>query len=131
MSTRCNVVFMGDDSDGSAARVHLLQEIQDFRRAPGIQIPGGLISQHECGLHCQGPRHRDTLLLPTGKLIGLVMRAVRETDAAQCSQGPLTAIAARYTSVHEGQLHIRQSTHARDQIEGLEDEADPAIAYQG
>ena len=57
--------------------------------------------------------------------------AIREADIAQRGERDLAALIESHAGVNQRQLDIPQRTRSREEIEGLKDEADLAIADLG
>ena len=71
------------------------------------------------------------LALAARELVGLVAGAVGEVDHGQGLPGALQALDLGDPGVDEGQLDVVEGGGARQQVEGLEDEADLAVADRG
>ena len=78
----------------------------------------------------QGPGHRDPLLLAAGELVRLVVAAIGQADEVERGPGPAAPFGGSHPRVRQRQLDIGQRGRARDQVERLEHEADPAVAHQ-
>ena len=72
---------MGDDDHGHALVRKLLHDIQDLADHLGVESGGGLVKQHDIGLHAQRTDDGDTLLLTAGKLNGVSIGTVGKADA--------------------------------------------------
>jgi hypothetical protein len=60
-----------------------------------------------------------------------VVHALAEADPLERPARPLAALAARQAGVDQRQLDVVQRVGARQQVEGLEDEADLLVADAG
>ena len=69
-------------------------------------------------------RHEKTMPLPAGHFVRLVMHPVRQPHARQRVQRHLPPFLGTHAGIHQRQLHIPQRIRPRQQIEGLENEAD-------
>ena len=76
----------------------------------------------------QGAGDGDALALAAGELVGLVVHAVAQADPLQRRARPLPPLGAREAGVDQRQLDVVQGVGARQQVEGLEDEADLLVA---
>ena len=76
-------------------------------------------------------RDRHALLLAAGELGGLVRLAMRESDLGETRLGLLARVGVAVPRIEEGQRHIVERARPRQQIEGLEDEADLGVAVGG
>ena len=72
---------MGDHADGGAAWVDVLEKFHYGVAIFGVEVSGGLIGEENHGIAYERACHRDALLLPTGKLCGIVLRAMSHLDA--------------------------------------------------
>jgi hypothetical protein len=72
---------VGDHTDGSAGLVNVLEKFHDGVAIFGVEVSGRLIGEKNHGIAYERACHRDALLLPTGKLRGIVLCAVRHLDA--------------------------------------------------
>ena len=73
-------------------------------------------------------RDGDTLHLAARHLRGLLVDVVLQADAFKGIEGTLAALGAGDTGQGEGQLDVGQDALVRDQVVGLEDEADAVVA---
>ena len=119
--------FVGDQHQRHAALGVLgEQEIDDLLAGRLIEIAGGLVRHQDGGIGRQRARERDALLLAAGQLRRIVMQAVAESDRAKF----LRRAPRRIGIAGELQRHrdILQRRHGRDQMEGLEHDADLTAA---
>ena len=75
-----DIRFMRHHDDGDAMIVQLLKNSHDFDAGAAIEISGRLISKQYFRFVDQGPRNRDTLLLPAGKLARMMIFAAGKSD---------------------------------------------------
>src|SRR5512136_1137363 len=62
-------LIMGDYYKGDVPfPVQSQEEVKEFLPCGSVQVPGGLISEHNPGIEYQGPRYGDPLLFSPGKL---------------------------------------------------------------
>src|SRR4029450_11252835 len=59
----------GDQHDGLAVLVQLVQQVDDLGGHLGVEVAGRLIGPHDRRPRRQRPGHRDPLLLPPGPLV--------------------------------------------------------------
>ena len=71
----------------------------------------------------QCSRNGHTLPLPAGKLIRLVMHAIRQFYHRERHLCALGAFFGADTAVNQRQLNVVQGSSARQQVEGLEDKS--------
>ena len=86
---------MGDDDDGLTVSLQLSEEIEHDVARGTVEVPGGLVGQHEGRLPDDGPSHGNTLLLSTGQRARSMSAPMRQTD-------PLSAAAARTRRASDG-----------------------------
>ena len=94
----------------------------------GSSARGDLVEQQQVGLHRERADDRDALLLAAGQAVRVLVALVGQAEAveqvrrararrpAADARGPCAAPASRCPS----------TDHVREQVEGLEDDADPA-----
>ena len=54
----------------------LAQNIKDFAHQFRVKGAGDLVKQHNFGAHCERAHDRNALLLPTGKLVRVMLHPV-------------------------------------------------------
>ena len=126
-----HVGLVGDDDDRDAAAVQVLEQGHDLHARARVEGAGGLVGQDENRLVDEGARDRDALLLAARELRGVMVLAIRQADRRQLGLRPLPPIARRRLAVEQRQLHVLQRRRPRQEIEGLEDEADLLVADAG
>ena len=126
-----DVLLVRDDNDGVALLRELLEQRHDFLAGLGIEIAGRFVRQQDGRLVHQRAGDGHALALAAGKFVGLVMNAVGQADVAQRLQRHLPALVGRHAGINQRQLHVAQRVGARQQVEGLEDEADFPVADFG
>lgn len=104
---------------------------EDFGTRCGIEVASWLVGKQDLRPIDQGSRNGDALLLAAGKLVGLVVGAVRETDAAQEIERPGPALTPANASIDKRQFDIVECGLPFDQVETLKNEAELAIAQMG
>ena len=96
------------------------------------RLPVGSSASRIARLVHQGAGDGDALLLAAGELARTVMLAVRPVRPSPAASGRACApVAPRQCRVKQRQLDILQRGGARQQVEVLKDEADPAAADAG
>src|SRR5690606_27205537 len=73
----------------------------------------------------------DALALPARELVGPVRHAVAEADGLERLGGAAPPLPPRHPRVDQRELDVLQARLPRQQVEGLEDEPDPAVAHVG
>src|ERR1039458_9967859 len=79
----------------------------------------------------QGGGNGHALALTAGKFVGLVMYAVGQTDLRERVERDLAALLRGHAGVNQRQFDVVQRIRARQQVEGLEDKPDFAVADFG
>ena len=126
-----DVGLVGDDDDGVALGVELVEEGHDLVAGLGVEVSGGLVGEDDGGVVDQGAGDGDALALAAGELVGLVHHAGAEVDGLEDFLGAGDALGGGGAVVDEGQLDVVQGGGAGEQVEGLEDEADFLVADAG
>jgi hypothetical protein len=122
---------VGDHADGGAGGVDVLEEIHDGIAIFGVEVSGGLISEENHGIANERACHRDALLLPTGKLRGIMLRAMRHLDAFEGVLDFFLALGGGHAAIGEREFDVFVDGEIADEIEGLKDETDFPIANAG
>ena len=105
------------------------QKVDDLLAGGFVEIAGRLVGDEDCGIGRQRAGERDALLLAAGELRRIMMQTVAEPDRLQLLRRALGSVGiARELERHRDVL---QRGHGRDQMEGLEDDADLAAAEAG
>ena len=95
------------------------------------RFPGRLVGEQDGWLVHQRAGDGDALALAAGKFVRLVMHAVGQADAGQRLVRELAAFLGGNAGINQGQFHVAQRVGARQQIEGLKNEADFPVADFG
>ena len=85
-------VVVGDDDDGRAGLVELVDQGQDGLPGGLVEVAGRLVGEHDGGLADQRSGDRDALALPAGELGGTGMVALGQADQLEGVEGPLAAL---------------------------------------
>src|SRR5262245_12190361 len=123
-----HVWLVGDDDDGDAVTVQVLEQGHDLHAGPRVESASGLVGQDEYGLIDEGAGDGDALLLTAGELSGVMMLAIRQPDRRQLCLGALPSIARCRPGVEERQLDVLERGRPGQEIERLKDEADLLVA---
>ena len=118
-------VVVGDDHDGRAGLVELVDQGQDGLPGGLVEVPGRLVGEHDGGLADEGPGDRDPLALPARELGRAGVGALGQADQLQGVEGPLAALLEGDAGVEEPVGHVVQHGGVFGQEELLEDEPDP------
>ena len=95
-----------------------------------VEVAGRLVGEDELGLVDERARDRHALLLSAGELARLVVLPARQAHDGEAPPRLLLALPRRVTAVRvdQRQLDVLERRRAREQVEGLEDEADLPVA---
>ena len=118
-------VVVGDDHDGRAGLVELVDQGQDGLPGGLVEVAGRLVGQHDGGLADQGSGDGDPLALPAGELGGTGVGALGQADQLEGVEGALAALLEGDAGVEEPVGHVVQHGGVLGQEELLEDEPDP------
>ena len=112
---------------GAALRVAGEQQIDDLLAGGLVEIAGRLVGDQDRRIGRQRAGQRDALLLAAGQLRRIVRAAVRPSPTAASSRARALE---RVGGAGQFQRHrdVFQRRHGRDQVEGLEHDADIAAA---
>ena len=92
-----------------------------------IEGGGGLVEEHDLGVHAQGARDGDALLLAAGQLAGIFVGLLGDLHPGQVMHGELLGLALGHFAHPDGrQGAILQNAQMGKQVEILEDHADLA-----
>ena len=87
-----DVRLMGDDDDRVPVRVEFLKKGHDLVAGLGVEVAGRFVGEDDRGPVDEGAGDGDTLALPAGELVGLVVHALLEVYRAQGRLGALNAL---------------------------------------
>ncbi len=93
-----------------------------------VEVAGRLVGEDQRGVGDDRARHGDALLLAAGELGRVMAGAVEDADGVERGAGALAARLAGQAGVGERELDLGERAHPRDEVEGLEDEADLVAA---
>ena len=118
------VHLVRDDDHGHALLGELLHDVEHLADHLGVEGAGGLVKEHDVGVHAQCADDCDTLLLAAGELDGIGVRAVAEAYALE----QLLRLGARLVllepaQLHGGENHVLDDRLVREEVELLEHHA--------
>ena len=113
---------------GTFARVQIQQQIQHMLPVRAVEVARRLIRHQDGRRNHERASQRHTLLLAAGELHRIMIQPVFETDARQ-----KFASAARIPGARQlgGQQHVLLRRERRNELIGLEHEADLSPPHQG
>jgi hypothetical protein len=124
---------VGDEDDGLAGLVELLEDAHDLFRRARVEVAGRLVGEDDGRIGDQGAGDRHPLLLAPGELRGVMVLAAGEADPREGFARAAGALggAQAQVAVEHRQLDVLDGPGARQQVEALEDEADLRVADLG
>ena len=118
---------MGDQNEGRAAlRLCREKQVGDMRAGCRVEIAGRLVGKDDGRAGGKRSGDGDTLLLAAGELRRIVVEAVGEPDRAEFLTRPRESVCRPGEFERDGDIFERG--HVRDEVEGLENDADRASA---
>ncbi len=118
--------LVGRDDHRHAAAGQLTDDIEDLGDQLRVEGAGDLVEQEQIGSHRQGPDDRDALLLTAGQSVRELQTLVGEAEPLEETGGVgLGGRPLRLEDLARGERDVVQDGHVREQVERLEDDADP------
>ncbi len=116
--------LVGDDQHGHVLLGKLLHDQVDLVDQFRVERRGGLVEQHDLGLHGQRPGDRHALLLAAGEARGIGLGLVRQADLVEqlLAQRP-GRLAVHALQLSGRQRHVFHAVEVGEQIEVLEHHA--------
>src|SRR6516164_3265763 len=124
------VRVVGDDHDGEAAGVELVEQFHERGGVTRVQVPRRLVAQQQARPVDQGPRDRDPLAFSAGQRGGERLEPMPKPDGAERVDRSLEPDTSRCLVVQLGEQHVLQRRPVGQQVEGLEDDPDPPAAQR-
>jgi len=118
-----------DDQSGVGGGLAREEEVDDRRPGRAVEIAGGLVGEDDLRTRCDGTGDGDALLLAAGELGGIVAEPVAEADGLELGPGAAERIVDAGELERDGD--ILERGHRREQVEALQDDADPAAPGAG
>ena len=122
------VVVRHDDHAAFGGAGEVADQLHDVGAGVLIEGRGRLVANQEGRLVDQRAGDRDALLLTAGERVGPAFFAALEADLIDDRQGAFTGFVIRPTLDQEGDHHVLDDGERRDEVEGLEDEAEVPAA---
>ena len=115
---------MGDDDHGHALVRKLLHDIQNLADHLGVESGGGLVKQHDIGLHAQRTDDGDTLLLAAGQLDGVSVGTVGKADTLKkLHRLGLRLLLGHMLDLNGSKDHVLDDGLVREKVKVLEHHA--------
>ena len=102
------------------------EQIGDLPAGLLVEIAGRLVGDQDRRLRREGAGERHPLLFAAGEFAWIMRHAVGEPDIGEFALGPLEGVGVTGKFQRHGDVFQRR--HVRDQVEGLEDDADVLAA---
>ena len=118
-------------NDGVALAVQIVQDFHHVFAAVSVERAGGFVGQNDFAAVHQGTRNAHPLLLPAGKLAGLVVFLALQTQIGQQLVGAAVARTLRHARIHRRQGHIVARIQRSEQIIALENKAETLAPQSG
>ena len=119
---------VGDHADGGAALMDVAEKVHYGIAVLGIEISRGLVSEKNHWITDESARYGNALLLTAGKLCGEVLRTVGHLDAFERAPDFFLAFGGGHSAIGKGEFHVLIDSEIADEVEGLKNEADFAVA---
>ena len=126
-----HAALVRDDDDRHARLVELAEQVHHLDGGLAVQCTRRLVGQDDVGLRNDGAGYRYTLFLPARQFAGQVVRPFFQAEPFELLHGQGVAPAAAHALVVERQGHVLDGVLERDEVEGLKDEANHAVAVVG
>ena len=127
-----DLVVVGDEHDGDPALgVEPFQDGHDLGAGAGVEVAGRLVGEQQRRVADERAGDGDPLLLTAGHLRGSMTEAMAQPDRLKRRDRALLAFGPADSAVDQGQRDVVHGAGARQQLEGLEDEADGLVAQLG
>src|SRR5229473_1267065 len=127
----CHLRGVGDQDDGRALSIELLEQEQNFVAGLAVQRSGRLVGEDQGRVVDQSAGDAHPLLLPAGKLARPVLRPISKADAIQRGEGAAAALDRGHAAIAERQRDILLGGGTRKHGRRLKDEADFCASDRG
>src|SRR5262249_28200776 len=120
----CVSRIVSDHADGRALFMELAKQFHHCFAICGIQIPGGLVGQQNCGVsgNCAGDRH--SLLLSARKLGRQMFFTMCHAYAFERLPNSGSSLRCSHTAVGQRKLDVLEDCQVSNQIKTLKNEPD-------
>ncbi len=122
---------MRDHEDRAALGVEVLEEPEDLGPRVRVEVARGLVREDDARVVDEGARDRRALALAARELRRPVVQPVAELDGLEELPAASLALLARDAPVEEGEVDVLEHGELRDEVEGLEDEAEVPVPDPG
>jgi len=119
--------LVGDHDHGHALHGKVNHDLEHFGDHLRIERRGGLVEQHDLGVHAKRPGNSNPLLLAAGKLARPLVRLLWNAHPLEQVHGPLVRFGIGHIAHQLGRQHeIVDDPQMREEVEALEHHADLA-----
>src|SRR6266536_4608200 len=119
-----DALVVGGHDHGGAGPVDALEQLHDVLGGGRVQVPGGLVAEHQQGAVDERARDRDPLLLAAGELVGEAVGLVVQADQLEhLGNGTVDRVAPRADHL-EGEGDVLADGLIGEELEVLEYAAD-------
>ena len=113
------------DEHGHARMGQLADDVQHLGHQDRVERAGDLVEQQQVRLHRQGSHDGHPLLLTTREPVGHGIALLRQAEARQELHRLRLSLGGRQLQhLARGERHVPEDGHVREQVVGLEDDAD-------
>src|SRR6185503_17664288 len=113
---------------GLAAGGELFEEADDVTAGLLIEVSGRLVGEDDLRVVHESAGDGDALALAAGELARAMLGAIGQSDAIERRTGALSPLVAVDPGVEQRELGVFQDRGAREEVEGLENEAELQVA---
>src|SRR5437763_5025091 len=117
-------IVRGEDEGDARLGVEPLQKIEDLRGGLGVEVGGGLVGEDELRIAGHCARDGYALPLPAGKLVGPLAPLRRQANLIEPVRDAFAPRGPSEAAHEQRILDILVRGEHRDEIEGLENEAE-------
>ena len=111
--------------------VELFDEVEDLPGGDGVEVRGRLVGEDELRLAGHGPGDGHALPLSAGELVGTLAGLIAQADLIEPVANALAPLRRGDVLQQERILDVLVRGEDRDEVEGLEDEAERVAARGG
>ena len=120
---------VGDDDDGEARVVELVEQVEDLAGRGGVEVAGGFVAEHEGWVPYEGAGDRDALLLAAGQGGAAGVAAVAEADLVGGCSGAGASFSCGGALVEEPEGDVVDDAAVADEVERLEHEPEASGVF--
>ena len=122
---------MRHEDDGLAGAVEFGENLHDFEAGLFVEVAGGFVGEDDGRVVGECAGDGDALALAAGELRGARVVAAFEAEAVEEGFGACSHFAAACARVLHGEADVLEDGEVGEEVEGLEDHADGAVADAG